>query len=180
MVVPTLAALGHGSVKQNGRPATGARPLLIILGEYSNFPPFSAEHSLQYYELLGFGNPAQPFSTDNPVNPASLREYFRENSNGRFWFDRVAVVGPIDLGVYANDPGPEARSAGILAQVAALAPQHFVLADSDFDRLVEFDELCVLLFENVTGLLPANRDNTNIPAIYPTRQAAYLTGAGVK
>jgi hypothetical protein len=108
---PSLAEFGHDSVKQEGRSATGGRPLLIILGEYSNFPAFDTVHPLQYYELLGFGNPAPPFSTDNPINPASLREYFRENSNGRFFFDRIAVV-PIQLGVYANDPGPEARSAG--------------------------------------------------------------------
>jgi hypothetical protein len=158
-MAPTLATLGHGTVRQNGRPAAGGRPLLIVLGEYSNFPPFSTEHTLQYYERLGFGNPTPPFSTDNPVNPASLREYFHENSNGRFRFDRVAVVGPVALGVYANDPGPEERTAGILRRVAEFAPQLFVGADVDSDRLVEFDELTVLLFENITGLQPANRDN---------------------
>ncbi|CCF16486.1 hypothetical protein BLGI_4455 [Brevibacillus laterosporus GI-9] len=31
---------------------------------------------MNYYELLGFGNPTPPFSTANPVNPASLQEYF--------------------------------------------------------------------------------------------------------
>jgi M6 family metalloprotease-like protein len=161
-MTPTLATLGHGSIRQNGRLATGGRPLLIILGEYSNFPAFSTFHSLQYYEQLGFGSPTPPFSTENPVNPASVREYFRENSYGRFWFDRVAVVGPVDLGVYANDPGPEARTAGILSKVALTAPQLFAAADADLDRLVEVDELCVVLFENIVGLQPANRDNNPV------------------
>jgi M6 family metalloprotease-like protein len=157
----SLAEFGHDTVKQEGRSATGVRPLLIVLGEYSNFPAFDTVHPLQYYESLGFGNPAPPFSTDNPVNPASLREYFRENSNGRFSFDKAAVV-PIGLGVYANDPGPEARSAGILNRVATEVPEVFVNADVDQDQRVGFDELCVVLFENITGAWPANRDNNPV------------------
>ena len=74
---PSLADLGHGSITQLGRPATGGRPLLIILGEYSNFPAFSTKHPLNYYEALGFGNPNLPFSTTNPVNPASLTDQTR-------------------------------------------------------------------------------------------------------
>jgi M6 family metalloprotease-like protein len=155
---PSLAEFGYDTVKQEGRSASGDRPLLIVLGEYSNFPAFDTVHPLQYYERLGFGSPVPPFSTDNPVNPASLREYFRENSNGRFSFDRVAVV-PIQLGIYANDPGPEARSAGILSRVAALEPERFINTDVNHDQRVAFDELCVVLFENITGALPANRNN---------------------
>ncbi|GAB3399402.1 tachylectin-related carbohydrate-binding protein [Flindersiella endophytica] len=162
VTAPTLEAFGHGSVTQLGRKASGGRPLLIVLGEYSNFPAFSTVHPLEYYERLGFGTPTSPFSTDDPVNPASLREYFREISNGRFWFDRVAVAGPISLGPYADDPGPEARSAGILSRVAAQAPEFFVNADTNLDHQVAFDELCVVLVENITGAWPANRDNNPV------------------
>src|SRR4051812_18574334 len=73
-MTPTLESLGHGTFTQNGRQALGSRPLLIVLGEYSNFPPFNSVHSLDYYERLGFGTPTPPFSTDHPTNPASLRE----------------------------------------------------------------------------------------------------------
>jgi hypothetical protein len=184
-MAPTLATLGHGSVRQNGRPATGGRPLLIILGEYTNFPAFSTYHTLQYYEDLGFGSPTPPFSTDGPVNPASLRAYFQENSHGRFRFDRVAVVGPIDLGVYANDPGPEERTARILRRVAEQHAALFVAADADVDQLVEFDELCVLLFENIPGLLPANRDNNPVairlqigPVTWDGHVRIHIAGAG--
>lgn len=159
VATPTLASFGHGTVKQLGRSAAGGRPLLIVLGEYSNFPAFSSRHPPEYYERLGFGKPTGPFSTDNPVNPASLREFFRENSNGRFWFDRIAVVGPVPLGEYANDPGPEARSAGILHRVAVQDPSLFADTDANRDHQVAFDELCVVLIENITGALPANRDN---------------------
>jgi hypothetical protein len=133
--------------------------LLIVLGEYSNFPSFNNVHPPEYYNLLGFGDPAPPFTTDGPVNPASLREYFRENSNGRFWFDPVDVVGPIDLGEFTTDPGPQARSAGILKRVAEARPELFANHDADQDRTVAFNELCVVLIENITGALPANRDN---------------------
>jgi hypothetical protein len=184
VTTPTLASFGHRTVTQLGRSATGGRPLLIVLGEYSNFPPFSTSHELEYYERLGFGTPAAPFSTDNPVNPASLREYFRENSNGRFWFDRVAVM-PLQLGVYANDPGPEARSAGILNRVAEQAPELFFTADSNLDHQVAFDELCVVLFENITGALPANRDNDPIhftihrfPVAWDETVRVHVAGAG--
>ena len=159
---PDPAAFGHGAITQNGRAAAGGRKLLIVLGEYSNFSPYDAVHSLQYYELLGFGNPAAPFSTDDPVNPASLREYFRENSGGRFWFDRLGVIGPFPLGVYENDPGPEERSARILSRVAAMQPDLFVSTDTDGNHIVGFEELCVLLFENIDQLQPANRDNNPI------------------
>lgn len=159
---PSLAELGHGSITQLGRPAIGGRPLLIILGQYSNFAPFDALHPMNYYEALGFGNQNTPFSTDNPVNPASLREYFREVSNGRFWFNGVAVYGPVHLGEYANDPGPEARSAGILARVAAEAPELFAAQDANGNRVISFDELCVVLFENIDNLQPANRDNNPV------------------
>ncbi|MDQ1532094.1 MAG: hypothetical protein QOE37_2211, partial [Microbacteriaceae bacterium] len=162
VTTPTLASFGHETVKQLGRSAIGGRPLLIVLGEYSNFPAFSTFHPREYYEHLGSGTPTPPFSTDNPVNPASLSDYFRDNSNGRFWFDPVKVVGPIQLGVYENDPGPEARSAGILARVATQVPEFFVDADSNRDHVVAFDELCVLLFENITGAFPANRDNNPV------------------
>jgi M6 family metalloprotease-like protein len=161
---PTLADLGHGSMTQLGRAAAGGRPLLIILGEYSNFPAFSTKHPMSYYEALGFGNPNLPFSTDNPVNPASLTEYFREVSSGRFWFNEIRIYGPVALGTYsgATDPGPEVRTAGILSRVAAAAPQLFVAQDANSDRTIAFDELCVVLFENIDNLQPANRDNNPV------------------
>jgi M6 family metalloprotease-like protein len=158
---PTLADFGHGTMTQNGRAAAGTRPLLVVLVEYSDFPPFSDTHPAGYYEALAFGNPSPPFSTDGPVNPASLVEYFRENSHGRFTFGRLAVVGPLQMGVL-NDPGPEARTAIILSQVGAQSPGLFVGIDDNDNRQVEFDELCVLLFENIPGAQPANRDNNPV------------------
>ena len=118
---PISQSSGDGAITQNGRAAAGGRKLLIVLGEYSNFSPYDAVHSLQYYELLGFGSLAAPFSTDDPVNPASLREYFRENSGGRFWFDRLGVICTVSArrlrerprsgGAERPDPEPSGRNA---------------------------------------------------------------------
>lgn len=107
----TLADFGHGTMTVGGRPATGGRPLLMVLVNWAGQPPISDVHGDQYYERLAFGNPTPPFSTMNPVNPASMREPCRENSYGRFWFDRVGVIHP-SLGVpFMTDPGSRAVAA---------------------------------------------------------------------
>jgi len=64
-----------------------------------------------------------------------------------------------------NDPGPATRTALILSQVGAQPPQLFVGLDENDDWVVEFDELCVLLVENIPGAQPANRDNN--PVVIP-------------
>jgi M6 family metalloprotease-like protein len=199
--VPTLAQFGYRSKKvtMGSLPPTGGLPrLLIVLGEYSNFPDaFTDVHPLEYYQRLGFGNPAPPFSTDDPVNPASLGEYFRENSNGRFSGFSIPltrrVVGPIRLGHFYNtDPGPEARSAAILDRVAREDPGVFADAEFDFDDHVDTHELCVLLVENIPGAMPDIAFNNpvsfyyNVNAIQPSTKSwnpgtvrVWLAGVGL-
>lgn len=157
--MPTLVEFGYESIKQNGRLARGGRPLLVILVQYPAHAAFSTAHPPEYYDRLGFGNPNPPFSTANPINPASLTEFFRENSHGRFWFNRVGVIGPISMDDAVANLGPEERSARILEQVTQIAPLAFIGADVDRDNLVEFEELCVSLFENIPNYQPGNRNN---------------------
>jgi M6 family metalloprotease-like protein len=161
---PTLADLGHGSMTQLGFAATGGRPLLIILGEYSNFEAFSKYHPLSYYQALGFGNPTPPFETRDPVNPGSLTEYFREVSSGRFWFNQVGLYGPVALGQYDahTDPGPQSRGATIISKVADAAPQLFTPQDVNGDRTVNYNELCVVIAENIPDSEPANTNNNPV------------------
>lgn len=156
---PTLANFGHRSMREGGRPATGTRPCLIVLAEYSDYPAFADYHPPNFYEDLAFGTPGQPF---DGTNPASLREYFWENSNHRFRFDRLGVVGPLAMGEWNPDLGgkPEIRWRSILDQV----PQEtFDGLDVNHDGGITADELCVVIFENyhVPGnpAQPANRDN---------------------
>jgi M6 family metalloprotease-like protein len=181
---PSLAEFGLASMTQNGREASGARPLLVLLVEYSDFPPFSKWHPMSYYEQLAFGNPLPPFTTKDPVNPAGLVGYFLENSGGTFTFTRVDLIGPIQRGQLV-DPGPRARTAEILAEAAAASPGLFVGLDSDGDFALEFNELCVLLFENIPEAMPANRDNNpvviQVPvdgALVPLSVVVHWAGAG--
>jgi hypothetical protein len=160
---PTLAAFGHLSILQQGKPALGPRRLLVVLVEYDNdpggnFPSFSSTHPLEYYERLGFAAPTPPFTTAEPVNPASLTEYFRECSLGRFWLARADMVGPIAMGTL-SDPGPEARAQRIISRVASFDPRMFFDADEDGNSVITPSEFIVLVVENFKALQPANRDN---------------------
>lgn len=180
---PTLTDFGHRAMRERGRAAIGTRPLLIVLAEYSDFPPFSDYHPPNYYEDLAFGTPVQPF---DGANPASLREYFWENSNHRFRFDGLGVVGPLALGKWTPDLGdkPEIRWRTILG----LVPQETLGGlDVNHDAGIAADELCVVIFENyhVPGspAQPANRDNyavtktVGIPP-QPTVLIVHIAGAG--
>jgi hypothetical protein len=174
---PPLAALGHGSYTVNGRPVLGTRRLLVVLAEYTNtqqneFPPFprmaGAAHSLSFYVQVGFGTPAPPFSTNNPVNPASLTGYFLENSGGRFGWVRAGsgVIGPIRMGTFPPPPMNndwQTHARGRAAAALLRAAQQELIDFNDFDLnndgTVAFDELCVLLVENHPALAPWNLPN---------------------
>jgi hypothetical protein len=151
---PTLTDFGHASLTIGGRLAAGGRRLLVVLVDYSENPPISVAHANRYYELLAFGDPTPPFSTDSPVNPASLREYFRENSYGRFWFDSVGLVGPLNMGALGPDPGPVARCTAIMQSVAQTSPGSFFASDTDADHVVAQNEMSVVLVENFPGAQP--------------------------
>ena len=92
-VAASLADFGHGSMTLgDGTKALGTRPLMALLVDWDSNPSKIASfHGLDYYERLAFGDPAPPFSTASPVNPASLSAYFRENSLGRFGYTRVGL-----------------------------------------------------------------------------------------
>jgi hypothetical protein len=161
---PRLGEFGHGAIMQGGRPALGPRRLLIVLAEYDNdannrCPPFSTLHPLEYYERLGFGDQRPPFSTTQPVNPASLTGYVQEASLGRFWFTRAGLAGPFSMGPLVDPGHPELRAHRILARLGAESPQILFDADEDGNHLVSSGELVVLIVENIRDLQPANRDN---------------------
>ena len=151
---PALREFGYESLTENGRPAGGSRPLIVVLVEYDvdnsgRFGTFADAHPVEYYERLAFGRPTPPFSTQDPINPASLSAFFAENSGGRFTITRAALIGPIERGrFYDTDPGPETRLRDILEAAEALAPDAFFGADADADNQVEFEELLVVTVEN--------------------------------
>ncbi|MGV0811025.1 hypothetical protein ABQF34_03640 [Mycolicibacterium boenickei] len=169
---PSLSDFGHGTMLTDGKPASGSRPLILILAEYSDndagdFPTFDSLHfydnidRMGYYFFLGFGrDPRPPFSTSDPVNPASLHAYFKECSLGRFELVPGARLGPMQMGDFAPDPGPEKRFQRIIKK--AIAEENMALfwfSDDDGDNRITSSEAVVLIFENIKGAQPANRGN---------------------
>jgi M6 family metalloprotease-like protein len=150
----------------------------VVLAEYSNtpqndFPPFprtpGVAHSPDFYDRVAFGTPVPPFSTTNPVNPASLTDYILENSGRRFRWVRAGqgVVGPVSMGSFTAALGsnPEQRAADILMRISQSNLIQLTSQDLNNDGTVAFDELCVLIVENFDGpspLQPVNRPNRPI------------------
>lgn len=127
----TLAEFGHGSMKVDGRPALGTRPLLVIIANYAG-PPALAERD---WEQLVFG-----------ANGRSLVNYYREVSNGRFTWSRAGLLR-------ANFSQAERAITDRSQRVAsALArnPGFNVLAfDADRDGVVRGSELSILFIHNL-------------------------------
>ena len=78
-----LEAFGWNSMRVDGVPAVGKRPLLVILVEFSNYK-FRSPHTRDFYDQFFFG-PNQP----------NISDYFRENSHGIFRWEKAAIVGPV-------------------------------------------------------------------------------------
>lgn len=157
---PPLASFGHGSLKMNGKSALGSRPVVAILAQYSDQPRFTRPNS--YFDNMYFrANPTPPFAT--PSNPASLSEFIKENSNGRFALTRAdsGIVGPVPMGTLAAAGGggnPQARLKVILTAASA-AGFNFASYDTNGDGQVTSDELMVITVENIPNGMPANRPN---------------------
>lgn len=140
----------------DGTPALGTRPLLALLVDWGTNPSTIASfHSASYYEQIAFGNPTPPFSTANPVNPASLSAYFRENSSGRFGYQRVGLIAT-NMGTLVPDGEASKRCRAVLQKIdrTVLASQNI-----DFDAVLEEKELSVLLVENFADAFPGNARN---------------------
>ncbi|CCK25529.1 hypothetical protein BN159_1150 [Streptomyces davaonensis JCM 4913] len=164
--VPTLEEFGHGSMRVGGRKALGPRPLVVVLMEWDDdgqngFLNLLSEHPLEYYEKLAFGHPTPPFTT-TPVNPASLTEYVQECSNGRFWFTRAGVLGPVPMGAFGN-PDELTHVQKVAERIAGRFPYVLFGMDVDASSVVTADELVVLVVENHRYRWPANRSTQSVP-----------------
>ena len=82
-------AFGFGGIKQDGQPATGVRPVLLIMENDSRFAP--ASHDISYFDSLFFG-----------PGDKTLVDYFSEMSNGLFTWRRAGVIGPISYTMPAD------------------------------------------------------------------------------
>lgn len=164
---PPLEEFGHATMLVNGTVALGERRLLLLLQEFTSptadpYLKLTDAHPLDYYEKLAFGHQTPPFSTDNPVNPASLTDFVEENSLGRFRFIRHGTLGPMPMGVYANfDDRTHTRT--IVQRLADLYPSLAFPVDDDHNAVVTSDELVVLVVDNIRDRMPANRGNLSDP-----------------
>ncbi|QKZ21718.1 peptidoglycan-binding protein [Streptomyces chartreusis] len=154
----------------------------IILAEYSDFPPLSNTHPTDYYFKLTTGGPTSPpFSTRDPVNPASLFEYFLENSNNRFVLG-PALLGNVQLGpTPSNDISAEQQFADVLRLFYDESKVNVLVGgDINEDGQVGPDEQCVLIVRNITGAWPLNRVNNPVTfALQPRDETLVTRCAGV-
>ncbi len=145
---------GYGRFQINGKPALGARPLLVLLSEHTEQPPLA--HSRDYYDNLIFNY----FATDangNAIN--NLNGYYLVNSNGRFSWSRAGAgtLGPLSFtGADLRDSFNQPRQA-LAIKAAADAGFNFAEYDDNGDGHITNDELCVLVIENVGSDGAANR-----------------------
>ena len=148
----SLADFGHGSMTLgDGTKALGNRPLMALLVDWDSNPSKIASfHGLGYYEQLAFGNPAPPFSTADPINPASLSAYFQENSLGRFGFTRVGLF-EVTMGSTVPDGVPSKRCRQVLE---TFPPNMLAQHNVDADAVLEESELSIVMVENFAGALP--------------------------
>jgi M6 family metalloprotease-like protein len=148
---PPLEEFGYNTMRMWGTPATKSRPLLIVLVDFTNSPPFA--HPTNYYNWVFF----------NPTNPQGVQGYFRENSHDRFnWVPAgPGVVGPVHLGT--NDraystPGFEGfpYDSNLVYKVMRSGVFDFKSYDANTNRLVTPNELTIAFVSNDEYTNPAN------------------------
>ena len=110
----SLPDFGHRHIRINGRLASGGRPLVVIMANFSGAPAFA--HNAAYFDSL-------IFDLTHPLTPRSLNSFFLENSNGRFFWNRAGIIGPILFSAAErkmNYPGTD-QSAAYYSNIVAKA-----------------------------------------------------------
>src|SRR5947207_3310188 len=127
--------------------ALGPRPLLVILTEFDGYPAFGG-NATSYFRNLAF-------NTFAPASNPSLTAYYRENSNGRFYWlpAGVGVVGPYKF--RADDIGQDINGQltriSLALEAAANDGFDFSQFDENADGAVTNSELEILIVDNLTG-----------------------------
>lgn len=146
----------------NTIPATGERPLLTILLEFSD-AKFDPKRTVEYYQEILFG--------EQRPNIAGAGGFFHQNSNGRFKFKNVGIIGPflniddpdtaVDESSWVcamdlqegcdNVQGTGYRHLGNAIKLAQENGFDFSAFDTNRDQLITNDELVVYVFEAAKG-----------------------------
>ena len=139
----TLQDFGYQHMTVNGQLPIGHRPLLLVLVNFADGKTFT--NSPSYYDDLVF----------NLFRVPSVNGYFSAISNGRFFWSRAGMIGPLALsapessGAY-NDENLWASNIVWRAMTDAIASGLFNFADYDanHDGHVTNDELEILAVTN--------------------------------
>jgi M6 family metalloprotease-like protein len=140
---PTLSDFGYRKMTSNGKLASGPRPLLVIMAQFSDEGGFT--HTPAQIQQLVFGGKAgQP----------NLAAWGRSNSNGRFtWVPAQSLpiyLGPAVLGAQKNLSESALRR--LVLQKAIDSGFKIRSFDRNRDGHVTSDELGVLIIHTIADL----------------------------
>ncbi len=118
---------GFGRMRINDVAASGVRPLLVMLIEFTGSQPLP--HSPAFYENLIFG-PTQP----------NVVDYYKEVSSNVFTWRKAGVLGPLSL---QSSPENWAN----VKKLAVEAGFDFASYDNNHDGKISGDELAILVID---------------------------------
>jgi M6 family metalloprotease-like protein len=155
-----LEDFGYGRMTVGGVQARGARPLVIVLQQFSSAPAAGVNgqapglaHSSTEFDQLMFN-----------FFQKSANAYFSENSRGRFFWTRAGagIYGPFfhtgaqfDLEDPAN--GKRLKRLNLALQDLASAGFNFANYDTNGDKVITSNELTVMVIDNISGISGGNR-----------------------
>ena len=145
--------------------AKGGRPLLIILTEFAGSPALR-DNAASYFGDLAF-------NTFAPASNPSLKTYYTENSNGRFFWERagVGVVGPYSFTQDDIGTDSDGKLSRITLALKAAANDGFDFAqfDENGDQTITSSELGILIIDNLpwkNGPALAGANRASDPACF--------------
>jgi len=160
-----LRDFGHAGMGTGSWLAVGERPLLTILVHMPASPYPSLAHDTNFYSELIFGTQFAS-GPNGPVYRRNVRDYYAENSCGRFKWKPTspAIVGPITLSDADANLPLQTRRKRIVQIVKDTRLFDFSPYDLSGDRAISGNELGVLIIDDSsndsgqTGDVPALSD----------------------
>ncbi len=125
-----LAQFGWGTMRRNGFPASGNRPLLVMAVTYDDTP---LEKTFVEIEAQYFGTGA-----------ITVQKFFKENSHNRFNWTNGGVIHIGYPGNFSTTAGVDAREVAL--KKAVTQGYNWKQWDADNDNIVEEQELGVVFY----------------------------------
>jgi M6 family metalloprotease-like protein len=154
LLAQSLTDFGYRRMTVGGTPASGGRPLVVVLQDFAGRTALN--HPASYYDHLIFG------TGSNPGN-YSVNEFYRENSHGRFFWTRAGAgtYGPFNYAAsqYDTETASKKTLKRLWLALQSLAGEGFDFTqyDANQDGKVTRNELSVLVVDNGTTTSAGNR-----------------------